>query len=173
MPSKCAGGRREDPLFCFGVGVMCVGTRGPLPKRAEDRLRRNKDPQGPAREARVVTGLRVTVPSAEDWWSPTAKLMWRALKRDVKAGALEFINSDWVQAHFIMGELTRYQESSRQNGQVLSSLFSGLTELGTTVGARRRMGIELSLSGPGVADGQVSKVTVMEQWAERAKSRGI
>lgn len=158
---------------CFRVGVVCVGSRGPLPKRAEDRVRRNKDPEGPAREARVVSGLRVTVPSAESWWSPTAQRMWRALKRDVKAGALEFINSDWAQAHFLMGELTRYQEGERQNGQVLASLFSGLTELGTTVGARRRMGIELSLAESGVADGQVSKVTVMEQWAERAKARGI
>lgn len=150
-----------------------MGSRGPMPKRAEDRVRRNKAPEGAAREVRDVSELRVSVPSAEKWWSPSAQRMWRALRKDAKAGIGPRTNSDWAHAHFLMGELTRYQEGERQNGQVLTSLLSAFDNHEVSEGARRRMGIELSLAESGVADGQVSKVTVMEQWAERAKARGI
>lgn len=154
------------------VGGVFMGTRGPMPKRAEDRVRRNKEPEGSAREVRDVSELRVSVPSAEKWWSPSAQRLWRALRKDAKAGIGPRTNSDWAHAHFLMGELTRYQEGERQNGQVLTSLLSAFDNHEVSEGARRRNGVELSWGDSGVADRQVSKVTEMAFWQSRV-GRGI
>lgn len=137
-----------------------MGSRGPVPKRSEDRHRRNKDysttkaPSG---------GSEVVAPPACDWWPDEVADLYNSL---AKSGQSRFYEaSDWAYAQFIMGEMSRYVDGARQNGQVLTALLSGLTALGVTEGDRRRMGIELGK--PVEVDTPDSNVVTMDKWLKR------
>lgn len=120
---------------------MCVvGSRGPVGKRSEDRVRRNKS-------AGVLTVVDMPVPACvppepDEGWCLAARRIWDSL---VLSGQSRFYEpSDWAYAQFVMGEMTRYVENGQQIGDRLSAIDSMLVRLLLTEADRRRAGLELS-----------------------------
>lgn len=144
--------------------MFVMGVRGPVPKRSEDRQRRN-EPVIPVR--RAPGAQRVRVPGASREWCKTARQLWKALKASGQSAFYE--PSDWAYAYFLMDEMTRYVESDRQNGQVLASILSGLSELLVAEGNRRRVGVELARPDSG-DDEVLGTVTAMREWVARMES---
>lgn len=143
------------------LGVLFVGSRGPVPKRSEDRVRRNG---GGVQKVEVASG-RVGAPFyANPDWCPAVRRLWDSMEESGQARFYE--RSDWAFAMLIFDQLNEYVLSERKNGQILSSLLSSLTSLLLTEGDRRRAGIELSRASDG-SSGDDAQVTMMREWQRR------
>lgn len=137
-----------------------MGTRGPIPKRAESRQRRNKPEQD------VVTAPAsedVVIPQPDREWHPIARQLWDAVQ---KSGQARFYEpSDWAVLYSLMDDLTYYKNGAKRSGQMLQTIMSSLSSLLVTEGDRRRLQIELAratsdeLEDAGVAE--------MQKWRER------
>jgi hypothetical protein len=112
---------------------------GPMPKRSEERTRRNK----PENEGGVSLskGERVEfkVPRVDSAWHPRAKQWYRSLSRSGMRDYYEL--SDYETARILCDALTEYYK--RPSAMMLATILQGMTALGTTEGERRRMRIEL------------------------------
>lgn len=112
---------------------------GPMPKRSEERTRRNK----PENEGGVSLskGERVEykVPPVDSAWHPRAKQWYRSLSRSGMRDYYEL--SDYETARILCDALTEYYK--RPTAMMLATILQGMTALGTTEGERRRMRIEL------------------------------
>lgn len=134
--------------------------RGPVPKRSDQRRRRNK-PDAPA--VVVAMGQQVVKPPTEDRaWHPYAKDWFRALKR---SGQAQFYQeSDWREAKLVAWLIT--QELSSPTGAragMMDVIFSRADALMTTEGARRRLRVELTT--PKIVDeAKEATVSIMEQY---------
>lgn len=135
--------------------------RGPVPKRSDQRRRRNKPEAAPA--VVVAMGQQVVKPPTEDRaWHPYAKDWFRALKR---SGQAQFYQeSDWREAKLVAWLIT--QELSSPTGAragMMDVIFSRADALMTTEGARRRLRVELIT--PKVTDeAKEATVSIMEQY---------
>jgi hypothetical protein len=112
---------------------------GPLPKRSEERTRRNR----PENEGSVPLskGERVPykIPPVDSAWHPRAKQWYRSLSR---SGMREYYElSDYETARILCDALTEYYK--RPTAMMLIAVLQNMTSLGTTEGERRRMRIEL------------------------------
>jgi hypothetical protein len=112
---------------------------GPVPKRSEERTRRNK----PENEGGVSLskGDRVPfkVPPVDNSWHPRAKQWYRSLSR---SGMREYYElSDYETARILCDAMTEYYK--RPTAMMLATILQGMTALGVTEGERRRMRIEL------------------------------
>lgn len=136
--------------------------RGPVPKRSDQRRRRNK-PEADAPAVVVAMGQQVVKPPTEDRaWHPYAKDWFRALKR---SGQAQFYQeSDWREAKLVAWLIT--QELSSPTGAragMMDVIFSRADALMTTEGARRRLRVELIT--PKVTDeATAATVSIMEQY---------
>lgn len=136
--------------------------RGPVPKRSDQRRRRNKPPAD-APAVVVAMGQQVVKPPTEDRaWHPYAKDWFRALKR---SGQAQFYQeSDWREAKLVAWLIT--QELSSPTGAragMMDVIFSRADALMTTEGARRRLRVELIT--PKVTDeAKEATVSIMEQY---------
>lgn len=112
---------------------------GPVPKRSEERTRRNK----PENEGGVSLskGERVPhrVPPADSNWHPRAKQWYRSLARSGMRDYYEL--TDYEVARLLCDALTEYYK--RPTAMMLATILQGMTSLGVTEGERRRMRIEL------------------------------
>lgn len=117
-----------------------MGSRGPVGKRSDDRIRRNKPDGG-----LTVVEMPVPVcapPEPDEGWCLAARRIWDSL---VLSGQSRFYEpSDWAYAQFVMDEMTRYARNGQQIGDRLSAIDSMLVRLLLTEGDRRRAGLELS-----------------------------
>nr|DAS85778.1 MAG TPA: hypothetical protein [Caudoviricetes sp.] len=135
--------------------------RGPVPKRSDQRRRRNKPEAAPA--VVVAMGQQVVKPPTEDRaWHPYAKDWFRALKR---SGQAQFYQeSDWREAKLVAWLIT--QELSSPTGAragMMDVIFSRADALMTTEGARRRLRVELTT--PKIVDeAKEATVSIMEQY---------
>lgn len=116
-----------------------MGQHGPLPKRSEERTRRNK----PENEGGIplTKGERVPfrVPPADPNWAPRAKQWYKSLS---KSGMRDYYElSDYEMARVLCDALTEYYK--RPTAMMLATILQGMTSLGVTEGERRRMRIEL------------------------------
>lgn len=136
--------------------------RGPVPKRSDQRRRRNKS-AADAPAVVVAMGQQVVKPPTEDRaWHPYAKDWFRALKR---SGQAQFYQeSDWREAKLVAWLIT--QELSSPTGAragMMDVIFSRADALMTTEGARRRLRVELIT--PKVTDeAKEATVSIMEQY---------
>lgn len=136
--------------------------RGPVPKRSDQRRRRNK-PGADAPAVVVAMGQQVVKPPTEDRaWHPYAKQWFRSLKR---SGQAQFYQeSDWQEARLVAWLIT--QELSSPTGAragMMDTIFSRADALMTTEGARRRLRVELIT--PKVTDeAKEATVSIMEQY---------
>ncbi|MGW7350957.1 phage terminase small subunit [Streptomyces sp. NPDC054784] len=120
-----------------------MGTHGPIPKRSEERRRRNK---GDGVEvAQAPSGAPVDLPSLPDPdpnWHEIAVDWYLSLRESGQAAFYE--PSDWAVARYAAELMSRGLSSDRPpNGQFVAALNSVMTSLLTTEGDRRRARIEL------------------------------
>ena len=147
-----------------------MGSRGPIPKRDEERRRANK-PAVPT-DAPEVHG-DVTVPEADPEWHPIARRIYDSLRA---SGQSKFYEpSDWAAAFMVCESLSRdlgdkvvgvtkngdvIRDSVPISGASMSSYLKALAALGVTEGDRRRMSIQLRR----VKDKPVGTVSVMDDY---------
>ena len=138
-----------------------MGTRGPVPKRAESRQRRNASDVDIKRAAGADDVAR---PEPDPDWHPIAARLWHSLG---ESGQSRFYEpSDWAVAYSLMDDLSYYKSSSKRSGQMLATIMSAMSSLLVTEGDRRRVQIELAR--PNAEDSEEStKVAVMDKWRQR------
>ena len=137
-----------------------MGTRGPVPKRSEDRKRSNA-PEVEVKRGRSGMTESFKRPKANPDWSYAARRLWDDAKR---SGHSRFYEpSDWTMAYILCNVLTAFEETGYSNGQMLASINAMSTELLLTEGARRRAGIELVRDDENSED--LAVIEDMEQWA--------
>lgn len=116
-----------------------MGTRGPIPKRSEERVRRNED-EGPIETLHVQGEVEIPDLMVENP-HPIVVAWYESLKDSAQNRYYE--PSDWatanIVAHFLNGELKAY----KPNGQMVATLHSYMTDLLTSEGARRRVRLEI------------------------------
>lgn len=143
---------------------------GPIPKRTEERRRRNKD--NPVDT--IAASGPVTIPRACAKWHAIAKRIYNSL---APSGQSKFYEaSDWATAYLLAESLSRdlkpqavgYDELTHKTirayiplkGASLSAYLKAFAVLGMTEGDRRRMGIEITRT-PAKA---LAAVSVMDEY---------
>lgn len=130
-----------------------MGAHGPIPKRSEERRRRNKDDgpglvQAPSGAPERIPDL----PEPDSLWHPIAVDWYLSLQ---ESGQAQFYEpSDWAMARYAAELMSRGLASDRPpNGQYVAALNSVMASLLTTEGDRRRARIELERkpAGPQLA----------------------
>lgn len=136
-----------------------MGSRGPVPKRSEERIRRNKDDREPVQ---VAAGSDVVVPEPDELWHPIARRLWDSL---AESGQSKFYEpSDWALAYSLMDDLTYYKNASKRSGQMLASIYAQMSSLLISEGDRRRVGIELARKSS--EELESAGVLEMNKWRE-------
>ncbi|MER5875453.1 hypothetical protein ACIBAC_11675 [Streptomyces sp. NPDC051362] len=126
-----------------------MGAHGPIPKRSEERRRRNKDDgpeliQAPAGQPEDLPEL----PEPSELWHPIATDWYLSLRESGQAAFYE--PSDWAVARYVAELMSRGLSSDRPpNGQYVAALNSAMSSLLTTEGDRRRARMELERKKPG------------------------
>ncbi|HEY5201351.1 MAG TPA: hypothetical protein VIJ31_10630 [Acidothermaceae bacterium] len=136
-----------------------MGISGPVPKRSDERRRRNASPDGPITSAPAAS--LVEVPEADEAWHPIA-LRWFTSLAD--SGQSRFYEpSDWSTAYLIAESISRdlnpqfvgFAGTGRDQteaeyasiplkGASLAAYLKAMGSLLSTEGDRRRMRLELS-----------------------------
>jgi hypothetical protein len=119
-----------------------MGERGPVPKRKAERRRRNK---GSDPETVPALTAAVDAPPANEEWHPAATDWYGSLSLSGQAQFYE--PSDWEAARLVAGELSAYLRAPKRSAMMFSHLWSAMTDLLTTEGARRRAAIEVERAG--------------------------
>lgn len=135
------------------------GTGGPVPKRSEQRRRRNQ-PETPV--VKAPSGAEVEIPAADEKWHPVARRLYESFAKSGQSAFYE--QSDWETAYLLAESLSRelkpqvigtHPETGRPvratipiKGASLSAYLKVMTDLLTTEGARRRAGVELQRPQP-------------------------
>lgn len=119
-------------------------TRGPVPKRSDERVRRNKQPEG-AQVIQIETKSAVKPPAEDRSWHITAKRWFRSLKKSAQQKFYE--PSDWAYAQLCADLLSAEMEREKPRAVMVSQVLSMMDNLLTSEGARRRVRIELVRAG--------------------------
>jgi len=136
-------------------------TRGPVPKRSDQRRRNNK-PEGPALVKARALNAPIPATEPDAGWHPIASDWFESIS---ESGQAQFYEpSDWQFARFVAELISRALNADRLNGQLITSIMSGMTELLTTEGARRRARIELEREAPA----EPASVALMEKYRSAA-----
>jgi hypothetical protein len=137
-----------------------MGERGPVPKRSDQRRRRNAgDPI-----TRVTAGGRQVEapplgfpahPVAADWYASLAE-----------SGQAQFFEpSDWAAARLVTYDLTRHLNAGRVSAQMLAAVWSAMSDLLTTEAARRRVRLEIDRSDAAEAEAaHAAKLAVLDEY---------
>lgn len=118
-----------------------MGATGPIPKRPEDRLRRNKTGEDGVADTTYVVEGEVKPPAGIRFGEPAVQRIWDALKTSVNKQFYE--PTDWAYAVLT---LTLWDETLKK-GQIpgamlLSALDGMMSKLLMTEADRRRLRIE-------------------------------
>jgi len=106
---------------------------GPIPKRPEERRRRNKDSQP---EIATVTSIVADAPSSDENWHPRARALYESL---AKSGQAQFYEpSDWEMAAVACEMLSRQLNGEKLNANAVAVIMSIMSSLLATEGDRRR-----------------------------------
>jgi len=146
------------PVFWEGVRAV----PGPVPKRSDQRRRRNKPAGGGVTKAASTAAQ--DAPEPDPGWHPIALDWFVSLGQSGQAQFYE--PSDWATARVWAELLSRQLESGRPSAQMIQSWSSGATELLTTEGARRRARMELDKGATEEPD--EAKVTRMAAYRKAA-----
>lgn len=129
-----------------------MGTRGPVPKRTEQRRRRNATDSIES----VPVATPIATPKADPDWNPIAIEWFESLGNSGQAKFYE--PSDWAQARVWAEVLSRaLKQGDRPSAVLIAAWSSGAGELLTTEGARRRLRLELERTP--VADPDAERAT--------------
>ena len=135
---------------------------GPVPKRSDQRRRRNKDESGPVTKA-TTAAKPPAEPRADANWHPVAKEWFISLG---KSGQSQFYEpSDWALAKLTAEMMDRLlRQGDKPSAVMYAAIQSAMTDLLTTEGARRRARVELEREAP-VAP---PSVAIMESYRRAA-----
>ncbi|MFI8439940.1 hypothetical protein ACIGKG_04890 [Streptomyces rochei] len=125
-----------------------MGVTGPIPKRSEERRRRNKD-DGPelVKAPSTPPAELPDLPEPDPNWHEIATDWYLSLRESGQAAFYQ--PSDWAVARYAAELMSRGLSSDRPpNGQYVAALNSVMTSLLTTEGDRRRARIELERKKP-------------------------
>lgn len=122
-----------------------MGARGPVPKRSDQRVRRNK-PDVAVEKVESIGVVAVPELGFDDPHFLTVDL-YRSLSESAQARFYE--PSDYQIARSVLHFLDQQFKTSRPSGQMVQSLFSQLTDLLLTEGARRRVRLEVERAQAG------------------------
>ncbi|MCK7661980.1 hypothetical protein [Corynebacterium antarcticum] len=114
-----------------------MGARGPVPKRSDQRRRRNKDN---APEQTPASTKDVTAPAEDRDWHITAKRWYRGLKKSSQARYYE--PSDWAYAQMCADLISREFHRESPRAAMISRILTMMDNLLTSEGARRRLRVE-------------------------------
>jgi hypothetical protein len=156
-----------------------VGTRGPIPKRVDERLGHETKAELAA-VTKAPAARKVPVPAADPEWHPVALRWYRSLKRSGQARFYE--PSDWSAAYLVAESMSRdlgeqfvgfrgigkdlteaVFEKIPIKGASLGAYLKAFAVLGVSEGDRRRMQIELQRPQPAEQDGTVVQ---LDDWRD-------
>ncbi|MCX5270977.1 hypothetical protein [Streptomyces virginiae] len=124
-----------------------MGSRGPIPKRSEERRRTNR-PAG-LDLVRLPGDAPTDLPDPPDpdpAWHPRATDWYLSLRRSGQA--VLYQPSDWAKARYVAELMSRSLAKGMPNALFLSGLLQSMQGLLATEGDRRRAGVELDPPDP-------------------------
>lgn len=157
-----------------------MGSRGPAPKRSDQR-RRTNEPSTPITSAEGIECVR---PEPDEGWHPVARRMWDAIAGSGQACFYQA--SDWATAWTMCESMHRefsdvpvvtkdgevLMVAGRPNGAVLNAWRSMQVALLLAEGDRRRVGLELTLPPPSHDEGGADVTDLTAVLTDRARSAG-
>jgi hypothetical protein len=139
---------------------MMARSGGPVPKRSDQRRRRNKVDIDSA-PAAVASGV-VRGPECPDELTGLARRWYESLRT---SGQSEFYaDSDWTSALIIARAIEKFEE--RPSAHMLTAILSGFGSLAATEGDRRRLRIELERA-PQADPDEEAAVAEIDEWRAR------
>lgn len=140
-----------------------ASTRGPVPKRSEQRRRSNK-PEVPI-ESAPNAQREPLGPGAPEWLGGLARDWYESLR--TSGQAVFYTASDWQSALILAKAVATFE--ARPSAHMLTAILQGFGSLAATEGDRRRLRIELERAKPGDADEQAA-VADMDAWRSKLSS---
>lgn len=137
-----------------------MGTRGPAPKRTDQRRRANK-PEIPV--ASAPASGKAEMPPPDDGWHPLARDMYASLKDSGQSAFFE--PSDWQAARLAAEATSRLLYSDRFSAVLLAAVNSMWSGLLMTEADRRRLRIELEK--PKADTAAAAAVTDLDKFRKR------
>ena len=116
-----------------------MGARGPVPKRSEERVRRNK-PEVPVDKIEVIGPVETPELNFPDPHPLTVDL-YASLSQSAQSRFYEL--SDYQMARAILHFFDIEVKKGKASAQMVQTVFSQLTDLLLTEGARRRVRLEV------------------------------
>jgi len=116
-----------------------MGTRGPVPKRSDERIRRNKD-EVPIEKVEAIGPVEIPELGFDNP-HPVVVDLYRSLSESAQSQFYE--PSDWQYARFALHFANRLLKSPKPSGQMLASVNQMLTDLLVSEGSRRRVRLEV------------------------------
>lgn len=116
-----------------------MGDRGPIPKRSDERVRRNKD-EVPVDTVTAIGPVEIPELGINNP-HPLLKDLYESMKTSAQSKFYE--PSDWAKARITFHFLNKQLRSSKPSAQMVAALFSDLTSLMLTEGDRRRLRLEV------------------------------
>lgn len=111
---------------------------GPIPKRSEERIRRNKGEE----ITRIEAVGSVECPNLDiDNAHPIVQSMWDSLEQS--AQSIYYEPSDWEFARYTMHFANQLLHSSRPSAQMLQVVNAAFADLLVSEGSRRRVRLEV------------------------------
>lgn len=159
-----------------------MGSRGPVPKRSDQRLGHRAKSEVDVID-RPDAGFASPPPKAHEDWHPVARRMFESL---AESGQSRFYEaSDWALAVFVAESMSRdlkpqflgfkgIGEGAQQpyfgaiplKGASLAAYLKAMSNLLVTEGDRRRVALELQ-QGPVTDEDDAASVTALAGWRER------
>lgn len=138
------------------------GRGGPVPKRSDQRRRRNADV--PIDNAPAAA--EVERPAADAGWHAIAARWYDAL---AESGQSTFYEpSDWATAYYVAEAMSRNLSGGRFSAQLFAAVMSASTSLLATEGDRRRLRLELERAKPGAdAASEAEGVAQLDDYRSR------
>lgn len=142
-----------------------MGERGPIPKRSDEKVRRNVE-EFPVEKVHVVG---IVEPPELGLAEPVSHLivdLYESYKDSAQARYYE--PSDWHYIRMTLSLLNEQLLSPVKNGQIIASLYSALSNVLTTEGDRRRVRMEVERSSS-TAPSESNVTSISDVLAERAR----
>lgn len=136
-----------------------MGGIGPVPKRSDERIRRNK-PDRPIEKVSKIGVVPIPDLGLDDPHEVTVGLYQALLD---SAQSKYFEPSDWAYARFCLHFADKLLKQARPSGQVLATVHSMMSDLLVSEGSRRRFRIEIERADDGAENNVLDIATLFKQ----------
>ena len=143
-----------------------MGSHGPVPKRSQERRRRNSDSQ-----AGTITVARVVpVPACPKGAHTIARRWYRSLRLSGQAPYYE--PSDWAAALLLVDQMTKLLSDTEPiRASSFAALWSAMGDLFTTEAARRRARIEIERESGEESEEATPGVAALADFRQRMQAQ--